>query len=68
VSQKQKTIANKMQLATTDEKKIVARDFFGVEDKFHSFSTYFNLYDSLTTPPHTTVQIHPSALNSHDDI
>jgi hypothetical protein len=57
-----------MRLATTTEKQIVTRDLFGAEDKFRSFSTYFNLYDSLTAPQYSTVQLHPSALNSHEDI
>lgn len=57
-----------MYFATTAEKRTVARDLFGAEDKFQSLSTFFNLYDALTTSLHTTVQIQPSALNSHDDI
>jgi hypothetical protein len=43
-------------------------DLFGAEDKLSSFSTYFKVYDSLTTPQYTTVQIQPAALNSHEDI
>ena len=58
----------KMQIATTDEKKLIVRDLFGAEEKFNSFSTYFKIYDYLTTPRYTTVQIHPPALNSHEDI
>ncbi len=44
------------------------RDLFGAEDKLPSFSTYFKIYDFLTSSQYTTVQIHPSVLNSHDDI
>jgi hypothetical protein len=57
-----------MRSATTSEKRLIVRDLFGAEDKLPSFSTYFKIYESLTTPQYTTVQIHPSALNSHDDI
>jgi hypothetical protein len=64
----QKKTACKMRIATTDEKRSVVRDLFGAEDKFHSFSTYFKIYDSLTTSQYSTVQIYPTALNSHDDI
>src|SRR5450756_652242 len=64
----QKKTACKMRIATTAEKRSVVRDLFGAEDKFHSFSTYFKIYDSLTTSQYSTVQIYPTALNSHDDI
>jgi carbonic anhydrase len=57
-----------MRSATTSEKRSIARDLFDAEDKLPSFSTYFKVYDSLTTPQYTTVQVYPSALNSHDDI
>jgi len=57
-----------MRTATTIEKKLIARDLFGAEEKFHSLSTYFKTYDSLTSPQYSKVQIHPSTLNSHDDI
>jgi hypothetical protein len=57
-----------MRNATTVEKRSIVRDLFGAEEKFHSFSTYFKVYDSVTTSQYATVQIHPSALNSHDDI
>jgi hypothetical protein len=57
-----------MRIATTAEKRSIVRDLFGAEEKFYSFSTYFKIYDSLTTPPYATIQIHPPALNSHDDI
>ncbi|CAM6005191.1 unnamed protein product [Sphagnum balticum] len=57
-----------MRSATTSEKRSIVGDLFGAEDKLSSFSTYFKVYDSLTTPQYTTVQIQPSALNSHDDI
>ncbi|PQE32169.1 hypothetical protein CJF32_00001767 [Rutstroemia sp. NJR-2017a WRK4] len=57
-----------MRTATTNEKRLIARDLFSAEEKLHSFSTYFQIYDSLTSPQYATVQVHPSALNSHDDI
>ena len=57
-----------MRIASTAEKRSVVRDLFSAEDKFSSFSTYFKIYDSLTTPQYSTVQIYPTALNSHDDI
>jgi hypothetical protein len=57
-----------MRIATSIEKRSIARDLFGAEEKFHSFNTYFKTYDSLTTPQYATVQIDPTALNSHDDI
>lgn len=57
-----------MRLATTDEKQLIARDLLGAEEKFDSFSTYFETYDSLTSPRYATVQIHPSSLNYHADI
>ena len=60
--------ADKMRIATPAEKRSIVRDLFGAEEKLHSFSTYFKTYDSLTAPQHTTVQIYPSALNSHDDL
>jgi hypothetical protein len=57
-----------MRIATTIERRSIVRDLFGAEEKFHSFNTYFKTYDSLTTPQYATVQIDPTALNSHDDI
>ncbi|KAF7917219.1 uncharacterized protein EAE98_010324 [Botrytis deweyae] len=57
-----------MRPATINEKKLVAKDLFSAEEKIHSFSTYFQIYDRLMSPQYATVQVHPSALNSHDDI
>ncbi|KAG4416221.1 hypothetical protein IFR04_010624 [Cadophora malorum] len=57
-----------MRAATTNEKRLIAKDLFGAEEKFHSFGTYFQIYDSLTSPQYATVQIHPAVWKSHDDI
>jgi len=57
-----------MRAATTNEKRLFTRDLFSVEEKFPSFGTYFKIYDALTSPQYSTVQIYPSALTSHDDI
>ncbi|KAF7950115.1 hypothetical protein EAE96_007413 [Botrytis aclada] len=57
-----------MRPATINEKKLNAKDLFSAEEKLHSFSTYFQIYDRLTSPQYATVQVHPSALNSHNDI
>ncbi|KAF5869099.1 uncharacterized protein Bfra_011642 [Botrytis fragariae] len=57
-----------MQTATPSEKSLIAKDLFSAEEKLQSFSTYFQLYDSLTSPQYVMVQIDPPALNTHADI
>lgn len=57
-----------MRPATVNEKKLIAEDLFGAEEKLYSSSTYFQIYDRLTSPQYTTVQVDLSALNSHDDV
>lgn len=57
-----------MRNATTVEKRSIIRDLFRAEDKFHSFTTYFKIYDSLTTPEYATIQMQVPAVSSHDDI
>ncbi|KAM0312771.1 hypothetical protein ACHAO8_006052 [Botrytis cinerea] len=57
-----------MRLATSTEKRLIAKDLFNAEEKLDTSSTYFQIYDRLTSPQYAAVQVHPSALNSHDDI
>jgi hypothetical protein len=57
-----------MRNATTAEKRSIIRDLFGAEEKFHSFTTYFKIYDSLTTPEYATIQMQVPAVSSHNDI
>jgi hypothetical protein len=63
-------VPGNMRAATTAEKRSLVKDRFGsnAEEKLHSFSAYFRVYDSLTNPRHVTIQIYPPVINSHDDI